>query len=65
MTDRPAFTPEEIQRRREADRQALASNRIEGIPHDPATDPIFEAWIVGEIDSDEAIARIKALLGVG
>jgi len=26
-----------------------------------ATDPIFEAWIVGEIDSDEAIARIKAL----
>jgi hypothetical protein len=30
-----------------------------------STDPIFEAWIVGEIDSDEAIARIKALLGVG
>jgi hypothetical protein len=61
MTDRPAITPEEIQRRREADRQALACNRIEGIAHDPATDPIFEAWIVGEIDSDELIARIKAL----
>jgi hypothetical protein len=62
MTDRPALTPEEIARRREAYRQALASERIEGIPHDPASDPIFEAWIVGEIDGEEAIARIKALL---
>jgi hypothetical protein len=61
MTDRPALTPEEIHRRREAYRQALACDRIEGIAHDPASDPIFEAWIVGEIDSDEAIARIKAL----
>jgi len=49
MTDRPAITPEEIQRRREAYRQALACNRIEGIEHDPATEPIFEAWISGEI----------------
>jgi hypothetical protein len=61
MTDRPALSPEEIQRRREAYRQALACERIEGIPHDPITDPIFEALIVGEIDFDEAIARIKAL----
>jgi hypothetical protein len=42
-------------------RQAKACNRIEGIPHDPATDPIFEALILGEIDFEEAIARIKAL----
>jgi hypothetical protein len=63
MTEcKPPLTPEEIQRRREADRQAIACNRIEGIPHDPSFDPIFEAWIVGEIDSDEAIARTKALL---
>jgi hypothetical protein len=55
------ISAEEIARRREADRQAKACNRIEGIPHDPATNPIFEAWILGEIDSDEAIARIKAL----
>jgi hypothetical protein len=61
MTDRPAFTPAEIQRRREAYRQALACDRIEGFAHDPATDPIFEAWIVGEIDIDDVIARIKAL----
>jgi hypothetical protein len=64
MTARPAITPEEIQRRREADRQALASNRIEGIKHDPATDPIFEAWILGEIDVDEVLARIKAYLHI-
>jgi hypothetical protein len=51
---------EEIARRREAFRQAKACDRIEGIEHDPATDPIFEAWILGEIDSEEAIARIKA-----
>jgi hypothetical protein len=65
MTEPPAITPDEIRRRREADRQARASNRIEGIPHDPATDPVFEAWIVGEIDSEEALARIKAFLGIG
>jgi hypothetical protein len=53
--------PEEIARRREAFRQAKACNRIEGIPHDPVTDPIFEALILGEIDSEEALARIKAL----
>ena len=61
---RPAISAEEIARRREAVRQADANNRIEGIPHDPATDPILEAWIVGEIDMEEAIARIKAFLGI-
>ena len=45
-------------------RQADACNRIEGMARDPATDPIFEAWIVGEIDMEEAIARIKAYLGL-
>ena len=57
----PMIDAEEIARRRAADRQAKACNRIEGIPHDPATDPIFEALILGEIDFEEAIARIKAL----
>lgn len=58
---KPAISAEEIARRREADRQAKACNRIEGIPDDPATDPIFEALILGEIDFDEALARIKTL----
>ena len=55
------LSPAEIARRREAYQQALACERIEGIPHNPASEPIFEAWITGEIDSDEAIARLKAL----
>lgn len=61
---KPPISPEEIARRREACRQAAACNRIEGIPHDPATDPIFEAWIMGEIEIEEAIAQVKALLGI-
>ena len=32
------------------------------LARDPATDPIFEAWIVGEIDAEEALARIKAFV---
>ena len=59
---KPQLTPDEIARQREADRQAKACNQIAGIPHDPTTDPIFEAWILGEIDSEEAIARIKRVL---
>lgn len=47
------MTTEKIARRREAFRQAIACNRIEGIPHEPATDPIFEAWILREIDDEE------------
>jgi hypothetical protein len=64
MTEPHKLSPEEIARRREANRQAIACNRIEGIEHDPATDPIFEAWIIGEIDDEEAIARIMAYLGL-
>ena len=58
------ISPEEFTRRREAYRQALACERIEGMAHDPATDPIFEEWIVVEIDAEEVLARIKALLGI-
>lgn len=58
------MTTEEIARRREALRQAEACNRIEGIPHNPVADPIFEAWVLGEIDDEELIPAIKALLGV-
>jgi hypothetical protein len=57
----PPLDAEEIARRREADLQARACNRIEGYRDDPVTDPIFEALILGEIDFEEALARIKAL----
>jgi antitoxin VbhA-like protein len=62
MTDKETLSTAEIAKRREAFRRALANDRLEGIAHDPATDPIFEAWILGEIDSNELLARIKAYL---
>jgi hypothetical protein len=60
----PTITAEEIARRREFVRQAHANNRIEGIEHDPATDPIFDAYVRGEIEATEMIPRLKAQLGL-
>jgi hypothetical protein len=52
----------EIARRREALRQADANNRLEGIFREPATDAVFEAHILGKINSSEMMAQLKALL---
>ena len=41
-------------------RSLVPANRIEGIFCDPATDEICEAYIRGEIDSSEMMARLKA-----
>ena len=54
----------EIQRRRAALRQADASNRIEGIFRDPATDAIFEASVRGEIEVTDVVPLLKAQLGL-
>jgi hypothetical protein len=51
----------EIARRREALRQADATNRLEGIYREPATDAIFEAHIRGEVNSRELGERLKAM----
>jgi hypothetical protein len=51
----------EKERRLAALRQADASNRIEGQFRSPASDPIFEAFINGEIELDEILPRLKAL----
>jgi hypothetical protein len=42
-------------------RQADANNRIEGIFCSPESDQVFEAYIRGEIESDEIWARVQAL----
>jgi hypothetical protein len=55
MTDEPTITPEEMQRRREAVRQADANNRIEGIFRDPDSDAIVEAFIRGEIEAGDLV----------
>ena len=66
MTDdpKPKIPPEEMQRRREAVRQADACHRIEGIfpDADPEADAIVEAFIRGEIDAADLVPRLKAHL---
>jgi hypothetical protein len=52
---KPAISAEEMQRRREAVRQADANNRIEGIFRDPDSDAIVEAFIRGEIDAGDLV----------
>jgi len=59
-----AISAEEVARRREALRQADASNRIEGIFRDAESDAVFEAHIRGEIDVTEIVPRLKAQLGI-
>ena len=58
------ISAEEVARRREALRQADASNRIEGIFRDPESDAVFEAHIRGDIDVTEIVPRLKAQLGI-
>jgi Antitoxin VbhA len=50
-----------MERRREALRQAHASNRIEGLYRNPKGDAAYEAFIRGEIELNEIMPRIKAL----
>lgn len=52
---------EEMERRREAVRQADASNRIEGRFPTPGTTAIYEEFIRGEIEFHEIWPRVQAL----
>jgi len=51
----------EMQRRREALRNADAHNRIEGQSPSPECDAIFEAFIRGDIEQAEILPRLHAL----
>ena len=58
MTDddqKPAISAEEMQRRREHVRAAIANNRIEGIATSAETLEIFEADIRGEIEAGDLV----------
>jgi Antitoxin VbhA len=55
------ISAKEMERRRNALRQADASNRIEGQFRGPESTPIFEAFIHGEIEMDDILPRLKAL----
>jgi hypothetical protein len=49
------ITPEEMQRRREHVRAAIASSRLEGIATGAAELEIFEAYIRGEIETGDLV----------
>jgi len=51
----------EMQRRREALRNADAHNRIEGQFPSPECDAIFEAFVRGDIEQAEILPRLHAL----
>jgi hypothetical protein len=55
------FTSAEMERRREALRQADAHNRIEGLYPTAEGSAIFEAFICGDIERDEILPRLHAL----
>jgi hypothetical protein len=51
----------EMERRRKFVRLADAENRLEGITRRPESDAVFDAYIHGEIEATEIIARLNAL----
>lgn len=50
-----------VESRQAALDRADVSLRIEDLERDPASAPIFEAWVRGEITEAESIARLAAL----
>ena len=59
----PAITAEEMERRRKIVRRAFRSNAMEGLRPNEACQPVFDAYIAGEIEIDELGLRIDAILG--
>jgi hypothetical protein len=58
--DRPAITPEEIQRRRKHVETAIADSRLEGMIEISAEErAIFDAYIRGEIDAGDLVTEYK------
>ena len=55
------ITSTEMQRRRDALRQAKAHSRIEGQYPSPEGEAIFEAFIRGDIEQAEILPRLHAL----
>ena len=60
----PGISSEEVERRRKMVRSAFRSNAMEGLRPNPACQPVFDAYIAGEIELDELGRRIDAVLGL-
>lgn len=59
----PPIAAEELERRRRAYERATNSLRIEGLTMSPEAEAIAQAWLRGDISSEERMARVKALHG--
>jgi hypothetical protein len=60
------ISPEEMQRRREHVRAAIADSRIEGLP--PPSRPeqaILDAYIRGEIEAGDLVTAYKKMVAAG
>lgn len=55
-----AISAEEMERRRLIVRKAHHTNQLEGLEPDPDMEPIFEAFVRGEIEAADLVPRIKA-----
>ncbi len=64
LIERYRISPAEMERRRQVVRRARAHSRLEGIPHSPGGEAIFEAYIRGEITAREIVPRLKEQLGL-
>jgi hypothetical protein len=57
----PPIPPEEVERRRRIVEAAHHNNLMAGIERDLTTDPIFEAFIRGDIDMKDILPAIRSL----
>jgi hypothetical protein len=57
----PPTPPEEVERRRRIVEAANHNNLMAGIERDPTTDPIYEAFIRGDIDITDILPAIRSL----
>lgn len=62
--ERPKISAEEMAWRREMVEDAVHSNAMEGVRHGSDVDPIFEAFINGEIEATDILVRIKKLRNI-
>lgn len=60
----PLATAEELERRHQAYQEASAAFRLEGLKIDPAVEAIVQAWLRGEVSSEERSAQIRAWASV-
>ena len=60
-TSAPRISQEEMERRRKIVEEVHHSNLMEGIKRNPKTDPVYEAYIQGEIEAKEILPRIRQL----